>query len=216
MAGVGMRELRKNLKYYMDQLKAGEEFVIIKNSAVIGRLVPTKEAAAKRGKIGRIYPISDGRAVLFRQYRPEDREAVKQLHELAMREAGTFDDVNSPWLDLDLEDISQHYLQMGGDFLVGVIGSQVVAMGAFRPAATGRNEAELKRMRVRQDLQGQGIGTAIIKLLESRARKQGYLALVLDTVAGTPAQHFYERHGYHETKREPNEKFVMVFYKKEL
>ncbi|MFT4883059.1 MAG: hypothetical protein ACI8U4_000557 [Natronomonas sp.] len=94
----------------------------------------------------------------LRRYRPADRERVLELHEAAMRDVGAYvEGVSDP----DLEDIITSYLDSGGEFLVGEVDDEIVAMGAFRPAEGYitefldglSNPAELKRMRVAPDHQ---------------------------------------------------------------
>ncbi len=90
----------------------------------------------------------------------------------------------------------------GDEFWVGELDDKIVTMGAFKLSNDGAGAAELKRMRVLPEVQGQGIGSALLRLLENRARNCGYSSLILDTVEVTQAQKFYEHHGYHETHRQ--------------
>lgn len=65
--------------------------------------------------------------------------------------------------------------------------------GAFRPIGGGI--AEIKRMYSRRSVPG--VGSAVLRFLETEARELGYVALCLETrVINTPAVNFYERLGY--------------------
>lgn len=69
-----------------------------------------------------------------------------------------------------------------------------------RAAAVGRlqfndaDEAQLRFMAVRDDLQGKGIGAHIVSYLEEKAREKGAKTIVLQ--AREKAVSFYERNGY--------------------
>lgn len=160
----------------------------------------------------------------LRRYRPADRERVLELHEAAMRDVGAYvEGVSEP----DLEDILSSYLDAGGEFLVGTIDDEIVAMGAFRPAEGYitefldglSNPAEIKRMRVDPDHQRQGYGRQVYAELERRARKGGFDELVLDTMpVQTAAQAFYESAGFEQVHRErlehDGDTFTLLFYRR--
>lgn len=218
---VNMTDLRAHLKAYLDRMENGEEITIIRHSQVIGYLMPTDEAKtaveAKRLIADSSVELGDRGIVKFRRYGLyEAPEPIQQLHRQALAAAGVCIEDN-PALDSDLLSPASHYEGMAGEFWVGELDGTVVAMGAFRLHVGGeKGQAELKRMRIRPDLQGRGIGSAMLALLEDRAKHQGYVSLVLDTVVGTPAPAFYERNGYLETHREAGDKFKRIYYRKGL
>ncbi len=73
-----------------------------------------------------------------------------------------------------------------------------IGCGAFRPM--DETTAEVKRMYARN--RGNGVGGAMLKYLEEKAREYGYSALWLETgVENKKAVAFYESSGY---KRIPN------------
>ncbi|SFS45983.1 GNAT family N-acetyltransferase [Halostagnicola kamekurae] len=161
----------------------------------------------------------------LRRYRPADTDRILELHEEAMRDVGSFID-GAP--DPDLEDIEGAYLENGGDFLVGEVDTQIVAMGAFRPAEGYITEffedlsdttAELKRMRVDPAHQRRGHGQRVYDALERRAIEAGYSDIVLDTTPKqTGAQRFYESNSFEEVQRRQVEfcgdEFTMILYRK--
>lgn len=148
----------------------------------------------------------------IRRYRPEDHAAVLELHETALRQTGAF--IEDPEMDRDMHGIEASYLS-DGEFLVGVVDGQIVAMGALRKTSPGW--AEVKRMRVARDHQSLGFGQAVLDALERRAVELGYTDLHLDTgVNLEAARSLYERNGYREARRGKVGPFDCVFYEKSL
>ncbi|QPV62090.1 GNAT family N-acetyltransferase [Halosimplex litoreum] len=155
----------------------------------------------------------------IRRYRAGDGERVRELNREAMAETPEWV-VDAP--DTDLDDVRDHYLEAGGEFLVGEVDRretsngerggtirepdcEIVATGAVEPldgwmadrfdAAAGTGE--LSRVRVDPAMQGRGFGTRIVEELARRARRRGYRALVLNTGADNEqARGFYESLGY--------------------
>jgi GNAT superfamily N-acetyltransferase len=149
----------------------------------------------------------------IRRYESGDKDAVRRLHDDALNEVGAHLG-SGPW-DEDLDEIEDLYLDSGGEFIVGVMDSEVVAMGALRRISP--ETAELKRMRVRPDLQGRGYGQAILDALHRRAAELGYSTLRLDTtVQQRVAQHFYIKNGYHEVRRGNIGPFECIFYERDV
>ena len=134
----------------------------------------------------------------FRRYEPADRAAVRSLHDRALNDVGAHLGRGS-W-DKDLDAIESAYLEDGGEFLVGVMEGEIVAMGALR--RTPDDGVWITRMRVEPRLQGQGIGQRLLDKLHARAADLGYETLHLDTtVQQTAARRLYEKNGYRETGR---------------
>src|SRR3989338_5061080 len=132
----------------------------------------------------------------IRRYQPSDLEAAKKLHRLALESSGAWVE-GGP--DEDMDDIENVYLN-GGDFLVGFLGKDLVVMGALKKI--DENTAEIKRMRVRPDLQRRGYGQMMLNKLEQRACELGYKRIILDTgVVMAGAQKLYESNGYREVRR---------------
>lgn len=149
----------------------------------------------------------------IRRYRPEDHDAVWELHNVALHQVGAHAG-NGPWDD-DLHDIERVYIDAGGEFLVGELDGRIVAMGAIRPLGEGR--AEVKRMRVHPDYQRRGFGQAILTALEETARRAGFRILTLDTtVKQVAAQRLYEKNGFRPVHRAVLAGFECIIYEKEI
>ncbi len=149
----------------------------------------------------------------IRQYLSRDHDEVWDLHNVALRQIAAHAG-NGPW-DNDLHNIQTIYLDNGGEFLVGLLDGQIVAMGAIRRLAD--HKAEVKRMRVHPNHQRKGFGQQILSALEFRAEELGYSALSLDTaVIQTAAQQLYLKNGFHETGRTVLAGFDAVLFEKGL
>jgi ribosomal protein S18 acetylase RimI-like enzyme len=134
----------------------------------------------------------------LRRYTPADQAAVEQLHVAVLKETGAYLG-RGPWDD-DVYAIEEHYLNNGGEFLIGECDGKIVAMGALK--RTGEGRAEIKRMRVLPQYQGRGYGQRLLQALETRARALGYRLLHLDTsVLQVAAQRLYLKNGFCEVGR---------------
>ena len=147
----------------------------------------------------------------IRRYEPGDKRAVRRLHDDALNEVGAHLGTG-PWDD-DLEDIEDVYLESGGEFLVGELEGEIVAMGAIRRVSP--EAAELKRMRVRPGLQGRGYGQAMLDALHRSAADLGYTMLHLDTtVRQRAARGLYLKNGYREVGRGSVGPFDCIYYQR--
>lgn len=167
-------------------------------------------------------PVTD---LTIRRFRDADRDRVRDLHEAALRDAGDYADVP----DADLDDVESSYLDEG-DFLVGTVDGDVVAMGAYRPASDWhaaqfadlrRPAAVCKRLRVDPAHQRQGHGTAMLDELERRAALDGIREMVLDVSRDrTGARRFYAAAGYDPagdvTVETAERTFDLALYRKRL
>jgi GNAT superfamily N-acetyltransferase len=147
----------------------------------------------------------------IRRYEPGDKRAVRRLHDDALNEVGAHLGTG-PW-DEDLDDIEGVYLGSGGEFLVGILEGDVVAMGAIKRDSP--DVAEVRRMRVRPGLQGRGYGQAMLDALHRRAAGLGYSTLHLDTtVQQRVARRLYLKNGYREVGRGSIGPFDCIYYER--
>ena len=163
------------------------------------RVLPPREVALPRFHV--------------RQYRPSDHDTVWELHTVALEAVGAHAG-HGPFDD-DLHHVEEVYLDAGGEFLVGELDGEIVAMGALKRLDDDR--AEVTRMRVQPDCWRRGYGQMILTRLEDRARELGYTTLSLDTTTGqTAAQQLYEKNGYVEVNRGRSFGFEVIQYEKIL
>lgn len=131
-------------------------------------------------------------------YKPLYLKAVLALHRSAKEDLPL--SISKRDEECDLRDIESVYLQSGGAFLIGLINDQVVAMGGFERLSC--DSAELRRMRIRADLQDQGYGTQLLQELERLAFKSGITTLSFETAKSRPLTlDFYRKHGYKQNGR---------------
>ena len=71
--------------------------------------------------------VTDG-TLHLRRYRASDREHVRRLHDVAMRAAGIHLGEGAWYYELD--EIEKMYIGNDGEFVVGTLGTKVVAIGA--------------------------------------------------------------------------------------
>ena len=148
----------------------------------------------------------------IRRYQDADNPAVLELHHLALEATGAY--FPGKWND-DLDDIQNHYLNNGGEFLVGTLDGKIVCMGAFRRKSD--TLAEIKRMRVLPEYQRRGFGQIILNQLEEKASQLGYTELCLDTTTlQVPAQKIYQKNGFTVTGRGQMPPFEVIYYHKTL
>jgi putative acetyltransferase len=73
------------------------------------------------------------------------------------------------------------------------------ALGCGALRSLGESVAEIKRMYVRREARGRGIGAAVLDRLEQEAVERGFRVVRLETGPLQPeAVHLYERAGYRE------------------
>lgn len=174
MVTVGARELRTNIKHYLDLVKQGEEVLIIRHSEVIGRLVPVN-VAVDGGSRETDSLTYDG--VKFRRYGLyEDPYPVRQLYESVYgKSAG-----NDPLAEADLDAPGEVYGNNNGEFWVGEKDGEIVALGGFQWVLGGDlTKAELKRLCVRPELRDAGLETRLAEILEERMRRRDYKEVVI-------------------------------------
>lgn len=129
------------------------------------------------------------------RYRPEFQAAMLSLHRSALE--GFVLGITQQQDEADLMALEDTYLHSRGEFLLGFLNDQLVAMGGFKRLSD--EVAELKRMRIARELQGKGYGTLLLRELERRASESGVRTLCLDAARRRPLTlEFYRKHGYEE------------------
>lgn len=149
----------------------------------------------------------------LRSYREEDYQSVWDLHSLALEKVEVHRG-EGKWND-DLRNIPSFYQEHRGEFIVGCLEKQIVAMGAFKPVS--KQEAQIRQMLVHPDLQQRGYGHQLLEYLETLAVKSGFTTLTLHTTSiQIVAQRFYASNGYVETKRQPWRGVERIYFVKTI
>ncbi len=152
-------------------------------------------------------------AFLIRRYVEADHARVLELHVLGLKQFEA-DSPRGSW-DADIDDVAGVYLSKKGEFLVGELDGEVVAMGGFWRKT--EKVAELKRMRVHPEHQRRGYGQAILTELEKRAKAMGYSSMFLDTLPiMAPARRLYTKNGFVQTGTKKIGRFEAILYEKAL
>lgn len=84
-------------------------------------------------------------------------------------------------LDRELSDLSAAYAPPDGCFLLATIETRPVGCIAFRPV--DGETVELKRMYVRPEQRGQGVGKGLVAEAIAQARSRGKRRIVLDSLS---------------------------------
>jgi GNAT superfamily N-acetyltransferase len=149
----------------------------------------------------------------FQRFGDGHQEALVRLHRSAL--VGISHGYPQEEEESDIRRIGAEYLSSGGEFLVGFVENQLAAMGGFR--IVGEGVAELRRMRIAPELQGRGIGSALLERLETLAHEKMIRRLILETAASRPKTlAFYRGHGYVQVKEGRYGTQVTVAFEKDL
>jgi ribosomal protein S18 acetylase RimI-like enzyme len=152
--------------------------------------------------------------VKIRRYRWSDLDTILALHQICLAEVGLRPG-DGVYYDDDFPRIQEIYLACGGDFLVGEVGSRVVAMGGLRPV--DRETAEICRLRVHPEFQRRGFGAAMLSALEARAVELGFHTVRGDTTLNQEAALvLYERQGWRELCRRQVGDLIVIYGEKRL
>ena len=127
-----------------------------------------------------------------------DESYLPQMTEL-FRSVFTREPWNDDWSDLEMleqyvREVSGGYLSLNyGLFIDGRLAA--LSMGEIRHWWEGTNY-NINELCVAYDLQGQGIGTRFLKMIEADVRKRGAAGIFLQTEADRPSFDFYRKQGY--------------------
>ena len=149
----------------------------------------------------------------IRKYKNSDYDQMINLHREVLIKENVYRGTGI-WED-DLLNITEHYFNRNGEFIVGLENSELIAMGAVRKL--DNDTAEIVRMRVHPDCQGKGYGNIILHELEKFAMNKHYKKVVLETDERlVNAVKLYQKNGYIYWKEEMLNGFKCVWYRKEL
>jgi GNAT superfamily N-acetyltransferase len=139
------------------------------------------------------YILARAMPVVLRPVRPEDRPAVRALVEQVLGEFGFRAQVGG--VERDLAEIAQRYGGARAGFWVADEDGVIVGTVAVRPKDDGR--CELKRLYLRPDRRGSGLGQRLYAHAEAFARAAGYERIWLDSSRRFAQAHrLYERNGF--------------------
>ena len=107
-------------------------------------------------------------------------------------------------LERELAALPGPYVHPEGRFYLLREGDEILGCGAIRPLRNipgggGARRCELKRMLVRPEYRGRGLGKELVQRLIDDARAMGYTEIVMDTLAfSQPVLDTYQRLGFRD------------------
>ncbi len=118
-------------------------------------------------------------------------------------------------LDYDLENIEEIYSPPDGIFYIVLVDDEIIGTAGLRKLEN--DSAELKRMFIKKEFRGQGLGTALMEKLIEFACHQDYKRIYLDSNRSLKAaQALYKKFGFQETERYNDNFRADIFMVKEL
>jgi len=119
---------------------------------------------------------------------PDSVRLLRGFHEEQVRRYGTADSI-----DLD----PQVYAPPCGFFVVGYVDGQPAGCVGGRWSDRRLKVVELKKLFLRLEIRGRGLGGVLLRRVESWAKAQGACAAILETgVRNTAAIELFESHGF--------------------
>lgn len=115
--------------------------------------------------------------ITYRRARNGDSEIIKRILKTTLDEYN----INLPenYSFADIENLEEDYLQSGGEFMVLLRGQKIIGFFALRPS--GNNQVELKRLYLKADERGRGLGKHLLNMALKIAKESGYVRIHLET-----------------------------------
>ncbi|WP_170479982.1 GNAT family N-acetyltransferase [Ruegeria arenilitoris] len=149
--------------------------------------------------------------IVIRGFEKGDIDDVRSIFIEANRDiapndmADAFEDYIVISLQKEFDDIEGYYSDRNGGFFVAELSDRVIGMYGLETVRDG--VAELRRMYLRLDSRGMGLGKKLFDHSIRTARSMGFTKLLLSTSElQLPALNLYRSYGLRETKTETAEK----------
>lgn len=116
----------------------------------------------------------------------------------------------------DVANVEEHYMN-NGCFWCLIADNDVIGTIAIRKIDDTNGIAELKRMFVLPEFQGNGYGRLLLEHAVKSAREQKYRKICLDTRKQfSVAQHLYRSVGFRETERYNDNEHAELYFEMDL
>lgn len=117
----------------------------------------------------------------LRPWQPIDREAAADLIGQVLAEYGL--NWEPDGADRDVLAVEAHYLNRNGAFYVVEREGQVVGTGAYYPIDRGHNAVEIRKMYLRAEVRGLGLGRWVLGYLEGAIAAAGFGEIWIETAS---------------------------------
>jgi putative acetyltransferase len=132
---------------------------------------------------------------LIRDWQPSDRQAAAMLIDSVLEEYGL--GTEPCGADQDVLKVEEAYWSTGGEFWVVERQGHLVGTGGYYPVGRGERAAEIRKMYLRPEARGQGLGRYLLQALEQAIAAKGFQQIWIETATVLKeAVKLYERNGY--------------------
>jgi ribosomal protein S18 acetylase RimI-like enzyme len=147
--------------------------------------------------------------IKIRSFQPTDEPHCRKLYAEGLIGGKLADNDTG----LDIDDIQQAYLSAGNHFWVAE-GPQGEVLGMVGVQHHEQDVGEIRRLRVRQDMHGRGIGSQLLETAVKFCVERSYLKIALDTwVERESAIRLFEKHHFrHERTKKVAGRELLYFY----
>ena len=130
---------------------------------------------------------------LIRSWQPCDRQTAFDLIGSVLAEYGLMQEPDG--IDRDALEVESYYQE--GEFWVVERNGSLVGTGAYYPIRRGNNAVEIRKMYLLPEARGFGLGTFLLKELETAIAQKGFEQIWIETASVLKeAVQLYERNGY--------------------
>jgi putative acetyltransferase len=132
---------------------------------------------------------------LIRDWTPGDRQAAFDLIQTVLAEYGLQCEPEDA--DQDVWAVEQAYWETGGAFWVVERDREMVGTAGFYPVSRGDRAVEIRKMYLRPQVRGQGLGRFLLQVLEAEITQRGFTQIWIETATVLKeAVNLYEKSGY--------------------
>ncbi len=132
---------------------------------------------------------------LIRSWMPDDREAAAAVIRDTLAEYGLAWEPEGA--DRDVLEVEASYIDIGGEFWVVELQSEIVGTAAYYPVGRGKKAMEIRKMYLLPTARGKGLGRYLLQELESAISLRGFQAIWIETASVLKeAVQLYESSGY--------------------
>ncbi|MBC6422538.1 MAG: GNAT family N-acetyltransferase [Hormoscilla sp. SP5CHS1] len=132
---------------------------------------------------------------LIRDWHEDDRASVIAVISSVLAEYGL--QWEPEGADMDAIEVEKYYRQVGGEFWIVEYFHQLVGTAAYHPTSRGENAVEIRKMYLLPAVRRQGLGTFLLKELESEIASRNFQQIWVETATVLKeAVKLYESNGY--------------------